>query len=113
MESSLFQEIYFGEKCLILLLTRYILRRLTLTSLDSKPAYVLQVLDLLEEQLRRVEQRIDALLLVGGFSGSEYLFKRVDVSSFCLFRSSFLPLSPPSPLLLFLRNVAPCAKSAF
>ncbi|KAI5120632.1 hypothetical protein M0805_009392 [Coniferiporia weirii] len=37
-----------------------------------------QVLDLLEEQLRRVDQRIDALLLVGGFSGSEYLFKRVD-----------------------------------
>lgn len=38
-----------------------------------------QVLDLLEEQLRRVDQRIDALLLVGGFSGSEYLFKRVEV----------------------------------
>jgi len=37
-----------------------------------------QVLELLEEQLRRVDQRIDALLLVGGFSGSEYLFKRVD-----------------------------------
>ena len=39
----------------------------------------LQVLKLLEEQLRRVEQRIDALLLVGGFSGSEYLYKRVQV----------------------------------
>lgn len=38
-----------------------------------------QVLNLLEEQVRRVEQRIDALLLVGGFSGSEYLFKRIDV----------------------------------
>ncbi|OCB85968.1 actin-like ATPase domain-containing protein [Sanghuangporus baumii] len=37
-----------------------------------------QVLDLLEEQLRRVDQRMDALLLVGGFSGSEYLFKRVE-----------------------------------
>ncbi|KAL5478877.1 hypothetical protein ACEPAI_2154 [Sanghuangporus weigelae] len=37
-----------------------------------------QALDLLEEQLRRVDQRIDALLLVGGFSGSEYLFKRVE-----------------------------------
>ncbi|THH06853.1 hypothetical protein EW145_g3802 [Phellinidium pouzarii] len=37
------------------------------------------VLNLLEEQLRRVDQSIDALLLVGGFSGSEYLFKRVDV----------------------------------
>lgn len=29
--------------------------------------------------MKRVHQRIDALLLVGGFSGSEYLFKRVDV----------------------------------
>jgi len=37
------------------------------------------VLNLIEEQTRKVEQRIDALLLVGGFSGSEYLFKRVDV----------------------------------
>ena len=35
---------------------------------------------MLEEQLRRVEQRIDALLLVGGFSGSEYLYTRVNVS---------------------------------
>ena len=40
-----------------------------------------QVLDLIDDQTRRVQdQRIDALLLVGGFSGSEYLFKRVDVS---------------------------------
>ncbi|KAF8331921.1 uncharacterized protein EI90DRAFT_3055886 [Cantharellus anzutake] len=37
-----------------------------------------QVLNLIEGQTRRVDQRIDALLLVGGFSGSEYLFKRVD-----------------------------------
>jgi len=29
--------------------------------------------------LKRVNQPLDALLLVGGFSGSEYLFKRVDV----------------------------------
>ncbi|EIN05832.1 actin-like ATPase domain-containing protein [Punctularia strigosozonata HHB-11173 SS5] len=36
------------------------------------------VLDLVEEQLKKAEQRIDALLLVGGFSGSEYLFKRVN-----------------------------------
>lgn len=41
-----------------------------------------QVLTLIEEQTRRVDQRIDALLLVGGFSGSEYLFKRVDVRPF-------------------------------
>lgn len=38
-----------------------------------------QVLNLIEEQTKKVDQRIDALLLVGGFSGSEYLFKRVDV----------------------------------
>jgi len=37
-----------------------------------------QVLRLIDEQTHRVDQRIDALLLVGGFSGSEYLFKRVD-----------------------------------
>jgi len=30
--------------------------------------------------MRKVNQRIDALLLVGGFSGSGYLFKRVEVS---------------------------------
>jgi hypothetical protein len=37
-----------------------------------------QVIGLIENQMRKLEQRIDALLLVGGFSGSEYLFKRVD-----------------------------------
>lgn len=37
-----------------------------------------QVLDLIEEQMRKIDQRVDALLLVGGFSGSEYLFKQVD-----------------------------------
>ncbi|KDQ54562.1 hypothetical protein JAAARDRAFT_38238 [Jaapia argillacea MUCL 33604] len=37
-----------------------------------------QVVSLIEEQLRKTDQRIDALLLVGGFSGSEYLFKRVE-----------------------------------
>jgi hypothetical protein len=41
---------------------------------------VAQALDLIEEQMRKVNQRIDALLLVGGFSGSGYLFKRVEVS---------------------------------
>lgn len=47
---------------------------------------VTQVLQLIEDQLSRCAQKIDALLLVGGFSGSEYLFKRVDVSlSFSLF----------------------------
>ncbi|EJT97177.1 actin-like ATPase domain-containing protein [Dacryopinax primogenitus] len=37
-----------------------------------------QVLQLIEDQERRVNQRIDALLMVGGFSGSEYLLKRVE-----------------------------------
>jgi len=40
---------------------------------------VQQVLELIEEQSKRLEQRIDALLLVGGFAGSEYLFKKVEV----------------------------------
>ena len=39
----------------------------------------IQAIDLIEEQAKRVDQRIDALLLVGGFSGSEYLFRRVKV----------------------------------
>ncbi|KAF5345803.1 hypothetical protein D9756_010885 [Leucocoprinus leucothites] len=36
-----------------------------------------EVLQLIEEQMNRIEQRIDALLLVGGFAGSEYLRQRV------------------------------------
>ncbi|KAI0255423.1 actin-like ATPase domain-containing protein [Lactifluus subvellereus] len=39
---------------------------------------VSQALELIEEQMKKVNQRIDALLLVGGFSGSGYLFKRVE-----------------------------------
>ncbi|KAF8438549.1 actin-like ATPase domain-containing protein [Boletus edulis BED1] len=39
-----------------------------------------QVLDMIEEQSRKIEQRIDALLLVGGFAGSEYLFRKVEAS---------------------------------
>ncbi|KAM6493252.1 actin-like ATPase domain containing protein [Amanita muscaria] len=39
---------------------------------------VSQVLKLIEEQLTRVEQRIQALLLVGGFAGSEYLKECVE-----------------------------------
>ena len=38
-----------------------------------------QAIELIEEQSRKVDQRLDALLLVGGFSGSEYLFRRVKV----------------------------------
>ncbi|KIY62877.1 actin-like ATPase domain-containing protein [Cylindrobasidium torrendii FP15055 ss-10] len=37
-----------------------------------------QVLEMIEEQTRKVHQRIDALLLVGGFAGSEYLKLRVE-----------------------------------
>ena len=40
----------------------------------------MQVLTLIEEQMRRIQEPLDALLMVGGFSGSEYLFKCVDVS---------------------------------
>lgn len=36
---------------------------------------------MIEDQLGKIEQRIDALLLVGGFAGSEYLFKKVEASS--------------------------------
>ncbi|CAL1697945.1 unnamed protein product [Somion occarium] len=35
-----------------------------------------QVLELIEEQLKKIDQRLDCLLLVGGFSGSEYLFRK-------------------------------------
>jgi hypothetical protein len=41
---------------------------------------VSQVLRLIEDQLSKCAQKIDALLLVGGFSGSAYLFTKVDVS---------------------------------
>jgi len=39
----------------------------------------IQAIDLIEDQSKKVDQRLDALLLVGGFSGSEYLFRRVKV----------------------------------
>ncbi|KAG6830525.1 hypothetical protein H0H92_000197 [Tricholoma furcatifolium] len=37
-----------------------------------------EVLQLIEEQIQKVDQRIDALLLVGGFAGSEYLKQRIE-----------------------------------
>ena len=40
-----------------------------------------QVLQLIEEQIQRVDQQIHALLLVGGFAGSEYLKHCVQVGS--------------------------------
>lgn len=33
----------------------------------------------LEDQMARAGSQIDAIMLVGGFSGSEYLFQRVRV----------------------------------
>lgn len=39
-----------------------------------------QVLGLIENQLHKLDQqRVDALLLVGGFAGSEYLKQRIEV----------------------------------
>lgn len=38
-----------------------------------------QVLELIEEQSRKIDQKLGAILLVGGFSGSEYLFRKVEV----------------------------------
>ena len=35
---------------------------------------------MIEDRLGKIEQRIDALLLVGGFAGSEYLFTKVEAS---------------------------------
>lgn len=43
--------------------------------------------------MRRIEQRIDALLLVGGFAGSEYLRQRVQVRLFIDFHWSSLLMS--------------------
>ena len=43
-----------------------------------------QVLQLLEEKIARADQPIDALLLVGGFAGCEYLMQRVMVGSFII-----------------------------
>jgi hypothetical protein len=31
--------------------------------------------------MKRIREPLDALMMVGGFSGSEYLFKRVDVNA--------------------------------
>ncbi len=39
----------------------------------------MQVLELIEAQTQKVNRRLDALLLVGGFSASEYLFRKVQV----------------------------------
>jgi hypothetical protein len=54
-----------------------------------------QVLTLIEEQVAKVDQRVDALLLVGGFAGSEYLKQCVEVRTL----SGFLLLALTSSLL--------------
>jgi butyrate kinase len=46
-----------------------------------------QVLELIEAQTKTLDQRIDALLLVGGFAGCEYLKQRVEVRVAKLFES--------------------------
>lgn len=68
-----------------------------------------------------MHQRIDALLLVGGFSGSEYLFKRVDVCTYstkiiylfkALPRSDYLVLSITIAFSSFITTRAsPCLVS--
>jgi hypothetical protein len=60
---------------------------------------ILQVLQLIEEQLSRVDQPVHALLLVGGFAGSEYLKQRVTVGiSFC-YGAPFHFLTSPLPFV--------------
>jgi hypothetical protein len=41
---------------------------------------IAEILQLIEDQLSKCTQKVDALLLVGGFAGNEYLFRKVDVS---------------------------------
>jgi len=41
--------------------------------------FFFQVLQLIDEQIQKVDQKIDALLLVGGFAGNNYLKQRVEV----------------------------------
>ena len=60
------------------------------------------MLQLIEDQLSRVDQPVHALLLVGGFAGSEYLKQRVTVRisiwdgtplfhiAFAFYRTNFL-----------------------
>ncbi|KAF9502739.1 hypothetical protein BS47DRAFT_1370052 [Hydnum rufescens UP504] len=47
----------------------------------SLRADLIHILRLIDEQIRRKDRRIDALLLMGGFSEGEYLFKCVDTST--------------------------------
>jgi hypothetical protein len=78
MDSSQSLGIYYAVRCLIQSLERFdhfpiVGNYCSLRVADR------QVLQLIEDQIRAVDQRIDALLLVGGFAGSEYLKHRVEV----------------------------------
>ena len=66
--------------CLILSLTRFV--SIEAVFVFHSLLYLcieLQALTLIKEQMNRVEEPIHALLLVGGFAGSEYLKQRVEV----------------------------------
>ncbi|KAL9710549.1 hypothetical protein Ac2012v2_006084 [Leucoagaricus gongylophorus] len=67
-----------------------------------------EVLQLIEEQMGRIEQRTDALLLVGGFAGSEYLRQRVQEQfSSCI----HVIARPPDADTATLRGAAQCGLS--
>ena len=51
---------------------------LTIPESDGR-SLTIQAIEMIEEQAKKIDQKLDALLLVGGFSGSEYLFGRVKV----------------------------------
>ena len=51
---------------------------LTIPESDGR-CLTIQAIEMIEEQAKKIDQKLDALLLVGGFSGSEYLFGRVKV----------------------------------
>lgn len=66
---------YFASMYSIRSLTRFVSIEAFFIVLPVEP----QVLTLIGEQMNRVEEPIHALLLVGGFAGSEYLKQRVEV----------------------------------
>lgn len=64
---------------------------------------VSQVLQLIEDQIQKVNQNIDALLLVGGFAGSNYLKQRVEEKFSTLIR---VIARPPDAETATLRGAA-------
>ena len=74
------------------------------------------MLELIEAQTKKVDQRLDALLLVGGFSGSEYLFHKVKVrgppAGLCgSSPSAILSLTRHHEFAVFRRLLAPESQS--